>query len=210
MRTTPGTPSTRAATLRRLLPSLLINMIGTTAVYFGLRHWWKDDVLALAAAAGIPIAWTLARFARRRTVDPVGVFVAVGYGLAVLVSILTDGNPLALELHEPALTGLLGLACLLSLAVRRPLHGVLLTLLAHRNPSLRPHDPARHRFSTVVTAVIGGTLLIHAAALITLALTISLNSYLLLRHPVGLPILGLGGATLVWYRNRRRRHEQTG
>jgi hypothetical protein len=170
-----------------------------------LNDWWDNEALALAVAAGIPIAWTLSRFAVRRTVDPIGVLVAVGYGIAVLISILTDGSPLALELHEPALTGLLGLACLISVVVRRPLHSVMLDVLAHRNPDLRSRadDPARRRPSTVVTALAGGTLVTHAAALVILALTVSLNSYLLLRHPIGLPILGLGAATLVWYSHFR-------
>ncbi|MCO5968244.1 VC0807 family protein [Actinoallomurus soli] len=196
--------------LRRLLPSLLVNAVGASAVYFGLARWRKDDVLALAVATGIPIAWTLGRFAVRRTVDPVGVLVAAGYGLAVLVSILTNGSPIALELHEPALTGLLGLACLLSVVVRRPLHGVLLHILTRRNPGLptTADDPARRRLSTVVTALVGGTLLVHAATLVVLALTVSLDNYMLLRHPVGLPILGLGAAALAWHRHVRHQPGQ--
>jgi hypothetical protein len=51
----------------------------------------------------------------------------------------------------------------------------------------------------VVTALAGGTLVSHVAALVILALTVSLNSYLLLCHRIGLPIFGLGAAALVWY-----------
>jgi hypothetical protein len=201
-----------AAVLCKLLPSLLVNAVGATAAYFVLNDWWDNEVLALAVAAGMPIAWTLGRFAVRRTVDPIGVLVAVGYGFAVLISILTDGSPLALELHEPALTGLLGLACLISIVVRRPLHGVILHVLARRKPHLRsrPDDPARQRLSTVATVLAGGTLVTHAAALVVLALTVPLNSYLLLRHPIGLPILGLGVAALVWYRHFRSKTGKVG
>jgi hypothetical protein len=195
------------AAARRLLPGLLVNAVGATTVYFGLAHWWRPGAPALAVAAGVPVAWTLARYAVRRAVDPVGVVVAAGYGLAVLVSVLTDGSPLALELHEPALTGLLGLACLLSLVVRRPLHGVLCAALSHRAGD-SPPAPAG-RLSYVVTALVGGTLVVHAGTLLALALTVPVDRYLLLRHLVGLPILALGGAALAWYRQRIRTPSRT-
>ncbi len=70
-------------------------------------------------------------------------FGAVVYGVALLVTWLTGGSALALELRDAVPTGLLGLACLVSVLVGRPLLDVLLRLLGRWYPALaracRPH-----------------------------------------------------------------------
>jgi hypothetical protein len=190
--------------LRRVVPSVLVNGGLSTAVYFLFRQILASDLFALALTGAIPALWTLFRFGRHRTVDPIGVLAFVGFALAVVVTLLSGGSPLALELHEPALTGALGLACLVSVAAGRPLHGWLVRLLAHRDLAPQRADSARRRMSVAITLLVGGTLVIHAAALITLALILPPDSYMALRHPVGLPIIGLGAAVVVWYRNHRQ------
>lgn len=189
--------------LGKLLPSLVVNGAFSTIAYFVLRRECGSDVVALALTGGIPAVWTLGRFAWRRRVDPIGVLAVVGYALAVLFSFLTGGSPLALELHEPALTGVLGLVCMVSVTVRRPLHQLVLHLLARRNPTLRQADdgPTRRRMSMILTALVGTTLLAHAIALVILAVSLPPSTFMVLRHPIGLPILGLGAAALVWYRH---------
>jgi hypothetical protein len=202
-----GRPTARPVLLRAV-PSVLVNGALSTAVYFLLRQILLSDLFALALTGAIPALWTLFRFGRHRTVDPIGVLAFVGYALAVLATLLSGGSPLALELHEPALTGALGLACLVSVAVGRPLHGWLVRLLAHRDLAPQRVGAARRRMSVAITLLVGGTLVIHAAALVALALLLPPGSYMALRHPVGLPILGLGAAAVVWYRNHR--HPATG
>jgi hypothetical protein len=182
--------------LRRVLPSVLVNGALTTAVYFLLRPMTSGDWVALALAGVVPALWTLGRFAWKRTVDPIGVLAFTGYVLAVAVSVFTGGSPLALELHESALTGALGVVCLASVAVGRPLHRWLV------RRSQIEDSPARRRMSIVVTLLVGGTLVAHAAVLVILAVTLPPSSFVVLRHPVGLPILGLGLTALFWYRNR--------
>jgi hypothetical protein len=201
-RPTPGT------VFRRVVPSVLVNGALSTGVYFLLRRTVGSDVVALALTGAIPALWTLGRFAWRRTLDPIGALAFAGYVLAVVVALLSGGGALALELREPVLTGALGLVCLASAAVGRPLHRWLLHLLDRRDRAAPrvEHAPSHRRFSTAITLLVGGTLVTHAAALVILAVTLPPSSYMALRHPVGLPILGLGVAALVWYRNRRRAH----
>lgn len=194
--TDPRRRPTRGMVLRHLIPSILVNGALSTTVYFLLRPAVRDDWVALALTGAVPAVWTLGRFAWRRTVDPIGVLAFTGYALAVAVTLFTNGSPLALELHEPALTGTLGVVCLASVAVGRPVHG----LLTRRDQA--ENTPQRRRMSIMITLLVGGTLVAHAAVLVTLAVALPPSSFVALRHPVGLPILGLGVAALFWYRNR--------
>ncbi|WP_326954063.1 VC0807 family protein [Amycolatopsis sp. NBC_01286] len=193
-RPTPG------MVLRQLIPSILVNGALSTTVYFLLRPAVSDDWVALALTGAVPAVWTLGRFAWRRTVDPIGVLAFTGYVLAVAVTLFTDGSPLALELHESALTGALGVVCLASIVVGRPVHGRLVRLLTRRDQA--EDTPQRRRMSIMITLLVGGTLVAHAAVLATLAVALPPSTFVALRHLVGLPILGLGVAALIWYRNR--------
>jgi hypothetical protein len=75
---------------------------------------------ALAIAGAVPAAWTLARFAWRRRLDPVGVLAVGGFSVALLVAALAGGNPLLLKVRDAPLIGVIGVAFLLSAAVRKP------------------------------------------------------------------------------------------
>jgi hypothetical protein len=185
------------------LASLIVNFVAPLAAYYLIRPHTGSSALALAVSGAIPIVWTLALLAVRRRLDPLGVISVVTFGLGVLVSWASGGNALALELQEPVLTGLLGLACLVSVAINRPLHPVILRWLGRNNP--RYTDIARraeHRNSMVITAILGLTLAAHAAALVILAVTQPASTFVALQHPVGLPILGVGLAAIFLYRSR--------
>ena len=90
--------------------------------------------MALALAGAIPVAYTLAILAVRRRLSTLGVVSVASFGIAVLVSWASGGNTLALELQDPALTGLIGIACLASVAVGQPLHPVILRRWAAATP----------------------------------------------------------------------------
>jgi hypothetical protein len=57
----------------------------------------------------------------------------VTFGIGVLISWASGGSALALELQDPALTGLTGIACLASVALGRPLHPIILRWLGRNN-----------------------------------------------------------------------------
>jgi hypothetical protein len=184
--------------------SAALNFGAPLLAYTLLRPHVASVVEALAIAAAIPVAVTLAKLAWRRRLDPVGVFSAISFALGVLVAWLSGGSPLAIELHEPVATGIIGLACLASVAVRRPLHLVVLRYLARTNPQAAriASDPESRRTGGVATVIIGATFLAHAAAITALALTEPAGTFLALQHPVGLPVFAVGLAALLWYRRR--------
>ena len=81
---------------------------------------------------------------------------------------------------------------MVSVAIGRPLHPVILRLLGPGDPRYTDiANRAQHRASMVITTVLGLTLLAHAAAVAVLALTQSTSTFVALQHPVGLPIFGL-------------------
>lgn len=192
--------------LRRLLPSLVLNGGVPLLVYTLLRPQVGSDATALAIGAAIPVTVTVALFCLRRRVDPIGVLAALGFGIALVILALSGGNPLVLKLQDAVVTGPIGLACLVSVAVRRPLHMVAFQLLARHNPRWEHvmRDPDRRRTSTVITALIGAMLLLHAVVLLILALTQPTSVFLALSRPIGWSVTIAGVAALLWYRNRMR------
>jgi hypothetical protein len=159
--------------------------------------------MALALAGAIPVAYTLAVLVVRRRLNPVGVVGAVSFGIGVLVSWASGGSVLAIELQDPALFGVLGIAFLVSVAIGRPLHPVILRMLGRGNPRYTDiASRAERKTSMVITTVLGLTLLAHAVAVAVLALTQSTSTFVALQHPVGLPIFAAGIGGLLLYRNR--------
>jgi hypothetical protein len=201
-----GGPAFVAWRPRKLALGILVNGVAPLVVYAVLRPHVGGDAIALAIGAGIPVTSTLARFAGQRRIDPMGVLGALGFGIALLVMAFTGGNAIVLKLHETILTGPIGLACLASVAVRRPLHLVLLRFLARRDPRLERAigDRGFHRTSMVMTALVGTVLTVHAVALVVLALALPTGTFLVVSRPIGWSILIAGAAALLWYRNRMR------
>jgi hypothetical protein len=204
-------PVAPTARIRALLPSIALNAVAPALVYLLLRPAVGSDVVALAIGTAVPVAVTLAVLVWRRRVDPVGVVAAVGYGIALLVAVLSGGNTVLLELQDAVITGPLGVICLVSVAIGKPLHLLVMRVLARRRPGLQlavTGAGQRHR-SAVFTSLLGATLTIHAAVLLVLALTVPTSLFVVLSRPVGLPILALGVCAMVWYHNRVRRAPST-
>ena len=197
--------------LLSLLPSVLASIVAPAVGYGQIRPHVASNTIALLAAMAIPATYTLVVFAWRRRTDPFGLFSAAGFGIAVGASFLTGGSALAVELQDPAETGALGLVCVASVIVRRPLWLMVLRLAARRNAQAarRMADPATRRAATVETAIIAAILLVHAIAVTILALTVPPGTFLALSRPVGLPLIGVGIAALVWYRRRSRARNAT-
>ncbi len=188
----------RAPRLRSFLPRVLVNIVAVPVAYILIRPRLGSDAAALALVGTIPVVWTIAFFAVRRHIDPIGAFAVLSFGIALLVSALAGGSALPLELHwEFVLTGLLGLAFLVSAAVRKP----LLPLLVER---LHGEALPAGRRMTVPTVIIGATLLAGALVHVILALTLPVRSYLVVSRLAGWGIYGVGLAILLLRRRRTR------
>jgi hypothetical protein len=192
-------------TIRRLAPSLLINAAVPLAGYELLRPHVSSDVIALAAGAAIPVVFTIGRFLVRHRVDPVGVLAVAGFGLALLITVLTGGNELVIKLRVAALTTTVGLVFLGSLLARRPAHLLVMRTVARRRglPGWSAADPRQRRVATVVTAVVAVSSLLHASLIVVLALVLPTGVFLAVSRPVGWLILAATVGGLLWYRRRR-------
>jgi hypothetical protein len=185
------------------LVSLVINFVVPLLAYYLIHPVVGSSAVAIALAGAIPVVYTLVTLAVQRRLDPLGVVSVVTFAISVLVSWACGGKALALELQDPALTGLIGVACLVSVAINRPLHPVILRLLGRGNASYTEiASRARHKTSMVTTAIIGLAFTTHAVAVAILALTQSPGTFIALQHPVGLPPIGLGLVALFFYRSR--------
>lgn len=204
--TIPKTAPDPKALLRKLLPSLLLNAALPLVLYLVLSSH-LGDVPALAIGAAIPVVVTVAEFAVRRRVDPIGVFVIVAFAVVLVVLALSGGNPLVLKLHDAVVTGPLGLVCLGSVLLRRPLLLVVHQFAAKRGVAAasRHSGAAQRRALSKLTALLGAFLFLHAALILLLALTLPTSTFLAAGRPIGWAFIAVGLLCVLAFRNRLRR-----
>jgi hypothetical protein len=201
----------------QLVAGLLAPLIG----FVVLLHALGNPTEALAITDSIPMLWLLAYALWRRRIEPVGASAAALSTIALLLTIALGGSPLPLELHHAVFPATVGLACLISLAARRPLLSIGLARLAkskhHVATESRPKLDAfiAHGALSTLSAVIGVTLLTDAAAQIVLALTVSTSTFGVVARVAGHLIVGVGLAICVLYlrsairRDRERDYHRT-
>jgi hypothetical protein len=203
--TRPGPPKPSGRAALAGLASLVINFVAPLAAYYLIHSHVASSALALALAGTIPVGYTLAILVVRRKLSPMGVVSVVSFGIGVLISWASGGSALALELQDPELTGLIGIACLVSVAIGHPLHPIILRMLGRGNARYGDiADRVQHKTSMVITAILGLTLTAHAAAVTVLALTQTTSTFVALQHVVGLPPVAVGLASAYFYGTRQR------
>lgn len=197
-------PARRRRGMRRLLVLRLVLHIGAPlAVYSLLRPAGAGQLVSLAVGAAIPVAVSLGVFACRRRVDPIGLLAVLGFVAGMIASVLTGGDALVFQLRDPLLTGTFGLVCVAFAALRRPLLPALRRFVSGR--SARVAEIVARPIFVLTTAVVGVIFLVHAAVLVVLALMVPTTAYLALHRLVGLPLLAVGFAALIWYLRRTAR-----
>ncbi|HJP79444.1 MAG TPA: VC0807 family protein [Pseudonocardiaceae bacterium] len=195
--TTPK-PTFSRPNLRTFLPNLLVNWLAPVAVYELLGPRLNNDLLTLTISASIPALITIGTFVIRRRVNVLGLIAVTGFAIGLAVSVFTGGNELAIKLHEPVLTGAIGLILLVSVAIGRPLFLFVYRLLDRSGTPA----PMSKRRAAVLSAWVGVTLLVHGIVITILALTLPTSTFMPLYRPIGLPILLIGIGTLFWYVRR--------
>ncbi len=191
----------------KLIQSILFNVLIPFGLYMLLRPLFADDIVPLAIAGAVPVVRTVALWLVRRRVDWIGLYATVGWLVAVAVSALSGGNELFLKIHDQLLTGTVGLVLLLSAITDRPL---LLPLIQIIKPEIiqRPGNPALHRRTVLVTALLGLLLFGNAAVRVILAITLPTDSFLVLSRAATVGVLG-GALALRWWIARRARVHAT-
>ncbi|NUR26969.1 MAG: hypothetical protein HOV83_14190 [Catenulispora sp.] len=185
--------------LRPLLVSLAVNAVLPLIAFLLIRPHVGSDALALALGGAIAAGRTLFVFARRRRVDVIGLVAVTAFALSVLASLAFSGSSLPLKLDMALLIGPLGLACLVSVAVGRPLHDVVMRI--------RRMPKANRRHSSIVTAIVGCTLVVHTLVHVVLALTLPTAVFLAASRLAGWGIIAVGAAALAIYLRLARAHE---
>jgi hypothetical protein len=98
---------------------LAVNLLLPWLAYrLATPHWGETG--GLIASAVPPVIWSLVELARFRRVDALSVIVLAGIVLSIFAMAL-GGSPRMLLLRESLVSGVIGVAFLLSLPLRRPL-----------------------------------------------------------------------------------------
>jgi hypothetical protein len=204
----PGVPP-----IRDLWPSLVGGAVVPLTVYYLVRQHVGSDATALIIAGIFPAAWVIIEFIRRRTIDPIGAVVLLGFATGVTASMLLGGNAYVLKAKDSAFTAVFGLACLVSIFVaKRPAMFYVGRFLSTGNEPERVtaynalHDlPGGERTFKVLTAVWGAGLLLEASSRLVLAAFIPTGIFLAI-SPV-ITAVCVGGMFLftIRYTNRARR-----
>jgi hypothetical protein len=208
--TRPGPPKPSGRAALAGLASLAVNFVAPLLAYHLIRKHTDSSALALALSGAIPVVYTLAILAVRRKLSVLGVISVALFAIGVLISWVSGGSTLAMELQDPVLFGAFGIACLVSVAVGHPLHQVILRAMGRSNPRYTEvaDRAAASGSSLVSTAIIGLAFLGHAVAVTVLALTQTTSTFLALQNPVGLPFLGLGVLGLFIYGTRQQARQR--
>jgi hypothetical protein len=108
----------------------------------------------------------------------IGVLVVAIFLIVMGLTVLSGGSSLPLKLRNAGFAGVLGLICVVSVLVRRPLPILPLQIRARRDRELADglermsHNKPLLRTLAVITALVGITLLVSAAVQTILALTL--------------------------------------
>ena len=196
---------------RALLLELGVNLLGPWLVY-RLCLPTLGEFGALVASGVPPALWALAGLARTRRLDALSLLVLLGIVLSAAVSVL-GGEPRLLLLRESLVTGAIGLAFLVSLALGRPLVFYLARATLAREAAGAGQSfeaawrarPALARSIRLITLVWGLGLCAEFVLRAWLVMHLPIGRVLLVSPLVGYGAYGALAAWTLWYRLRLKR-----
>ena len=208
--TRPGAQGPSGRAVLTGLASVAVNFVVPLVAYHLVRPHTDSSAMALALVGAIPVVWTLAILVVRRKLSALGMVGVALFAVGVLISWVSGGSTLAMELQDPVIFGLFGIACLVSIAVGHPLHQVILRAMGRSNSRYTEvaDRAAASGTSMVSTLIIGLAFVSHAIAVAVLAFTQSTSTFLALQNPVGLPFIGLGLVGLFIYGSRQQARQR--
>ncbi|MHB8438086.1 MAG: VC0807 family protein [Acidimicrobiales bacterium] len=198
----PGAPSVRG-----LLPSVVGGAVVPIVVFFVVRRHVGGDAPALAIA-GIPAAaWVLVEGVRRRTLDPIGSIVLLGFIAGITASWALGGNAFVLKVRDAVFTSVIGIASLLSLAfARKPLmFHIGRGLSAGGDPERRQlfdqlwEIPPSRAVFRLLTVVWGVGLLFDAVAKVLAAVVLPTSAFVVVNPILSIVVLGSLFFFTIWF-----------
>jgi hypothetical protein len=193
------------------LASLAISHLAPLIIYFAIRPEVSSDTEALALAWFVPVAWTLFSSLWLRRIDVFGLLGVVVYGIALSIAIFFGAGVLPLKLHRAVLAGVVGLVCLVSFAVGKPIFVLFIRRLAKQTAYATQIEGALtnplvvKRISTL-TLLIGIACLADAVLQTTLAIVLSTSAFLItgtVIHVAAVVGIVLGVLLLFWVKSNR-------
>ena len=108
-------------TVRSLLPSLILSIACMLIIYTLLRpHFPPSSILPLLVASLCPLLANVVSLVRQRQLDVFGIMVLLGLAVSI-IGVLLGGNQRLLLIRESFVTGVIGLAFLVSLILPKSL-----------------------------------------------------------------------------------------
>lgn len=162
-----------------IIVTLIVNIVLPYVVYtLLLPH--TSSLVALSAAAIVPLIDTVYSLIHTRKVDMFSGFIFLGLVLGI-AAVLLGGDERFILLRESYVTGIMGLVFLGSLLAARPLIFYFAERFAGRDPEM--HDkwnrlPAYRQIFRRMTAVWGVALLLEACVKVGLVYTLSIPAFL--------------------------------
>lgn len=195
---------------RALLIELVVNFLLPWLAYRWAQPQWGETG-GLIASGVPPLVWSAWELWRHRRVDALSLFVLAGIVLST-VAMLLGGDARVLLLRESLVSGLFGLAFVLSALAGRPLLYYLATATVARESehgktrlqALWQDNPAFRQKVAVMNAVWGFGLVAETALRGVMAWTWPPERFLLVSPWIGYGIYGLLTAWTLWYRKRIR------
>jgi hypothetical protein len=186
---------------------IAVNFVAPLAVYnLAAPHLGAPG--ALMAAAAPPILWSLGRFILTRRLDAISLLVLAGIGLSLL-AFVGGGGVRLLQLRESMVTGLIGVAFLVSAALGRPLILVLAQAGARRRSKAGAEAVARvsadarfRRAMSLATLAWGFGLAGACAVNVALVFALPIRAFLIVGPLVSGAALGALTAWTFWFTPR--------
>jgi hypothetical protein len=138
-----------------LLPSLVIDALLPYLIYIILSPH-TSELNALIASSIPPVISNIVSLIRARKIDAIGIIVFLGIVVSI-VAIFLGGDPRLLLVRESLVTGVLGVACLVSLLLPKPLMFYISLHFAPKNANFYElwQYPTFRRFLNIVTIAWG-------------------------------------------------------
>jgi hypothetical protein len=187
---------------------LAFNLFLPWLAYKLAKPYW-GEFGALLASALPPLLWSCAELIRHKRVDALSIMILAGIGLS-LFALLFGGSPKLLLVRESLISGLVGIAFLMSAPFSRPLVYYLARAMAQRQASETGFDdfeawwrqPNSRRLLRGITWGWGIGLTAEALLRGWLAWHWEPERFLVLSPFVSYGLIGLLLLWTVWYRKR--------
>ncbi|CAG7649130.1 VC0807 family protein [Paenibacillus allorhizosphaerae] len=177
-------------TLKKGIPSLVVNWLIPLVLYSLLRGIVATDTAALAISGAVPALWVIVQMLGVRQIDWIGLLGAASFGAACLISVLSGGGSMPLKLYHPVVACLIGVVALASVAIQKPLALILFRSLKAGDPERFNKLVVRRKFSHA-TSVFGSLFIMDGIVHVIIAFSLSTGMFLIWSRIVTLVMLAV-------------------